>query len=77
MAKKRGRPRKTAETRHFWIHLSLTVGEDDDLIAYLEGVPKGKRAAGILALCQGSSVLTSEIVDEEEDLFAELENLLR
>ena len=75
---KRGRPRKQAETRHFRIHLSLTVGIDDALIAYLDSIPRGGRARAVMGLCQGSTELpripteqeqVDQAMDELESLF--------
>jgi hypothetical protein len=43
-----GRPRKPRHLlRVFRFTLRLWVGEDDDLIGFLEGVPSGRRAAAL------------------------------
>ena len=38
-----GRPRKTGNLFIFRIKLRLWEGEDDDLIAFLQAIPEGKR----------------------------------
>ena len=43
----RGRKPKTGVRRIYEVKLYLWEDEDDDLIAFLEGLPKGKRAAGL------------------------------
>ena len=40
----RGRPRLKSRTRLIRITLSLRPGEDEDLLAYFDRVPAGKRA---------------------------------
>ena len=43
-----GRPRKPRHLlRVFRFTLRLWVGEDDDLIGFLEGIPSGRRAAAL------------------------------
>ncbi|MBT7070611.1 MAG: hypothetical protein HN975_06950 [Anaerolineae bacterium] len=43
----RGRKPKTGVRHIYEVKLYLWEDEDDDLIAFLEGLPKGKRAAGL------------------------------
>ena len=46
---KRGRPRssRAAEARVVYVKMRLYPGEDDDLIAFVQSIPKGLLAASI------------------------------
>ena len=76
---KRG-PKKKEGVRHRYdIRLYLWEGEDDDLIAFLEGIPSRQRPAGLkLALRSGGTLVDQQPNDEseEEDLDFDLENFL-
>ena len=50
-----GRPRKTTETRVYSVRLSLTPGEDDDLLAFLDAVPARCRAMAVKAAMRGGN----------------------
>ena len=71
-AKKRGPKKKVGVRRRYDIRLYLWEGEDDDLIAFLEGLPDRQRPAGIkLALRSGgalSDLQSSALKDEENDM---------
>ena len=64
----RGRKKRDGERRQYEVKLYLWEGEDDDLIAFLEGLPPRKRAAGIkLALRSGGALADLQSADLEED----------
>ena len=72
-----GRPRKTTETRVYSVRLSLTPGEDDDLLAFLDAVPARCRAMAVKAAMRGGN-LGVQVADEGEDaaLLAALDEFL-
>ena len=72
-----GRPRKTTETRVYSVRLSLTPGEDDDLIAFLDAAPARCRAMAVKAAMRGGN-LGVQVADEGEDaaLLAALDEFL-
>ncbi len=76
---KRG-PKKKEGVRHRYdIRLYLGEGEDDDLIAFLEGLPSRQRPAGLKLALRSGGVLADMQPDaesEEEDLDFDLENFL-
>lgn len=61
-----GRPRKATKTRVYTVKLSLTPGEDDDLIAFLDAVPARCRAVAVKAAMRGGS-LGAGVDDEGDD----------
>ena len=61
-----GRPKKTTETRVYSVRLSLTPGEDDDLIAFLEAAPARCRAVAVKAAMRGGN-LGAGVDDEGDD----------
>ena len=64
----RGRKKKEGVLKKYDIRLRLWEGEDDDLIAFLEGLPNGQRPAGLkLALRSGGSLSDLQATDLEED----------
>ncbi len=76
---KRGPKKKAGVRRRYDIRLYLWEGEDDDLIAFLEGLPSRQRPAGLkLALRSGGALVDQQPNDEseEEDLDFDLENFL-
>lgn len=73
---KRGRPRsaRAASARTVFIKLHLYPGEDDDLIAFFEGIPHGLRAAMVKrALRSGMQGAPSEASSEDDDLLEALD----
>ncbi len=76
---KRGPKKKDGVRRRYDIRLYLWEGEDDDLIAFLEGIPSRQRPAGLkLALRSGDALsnLQSEIPEEDEDVDFDMEEFL-
>ena len=76
----RGRKPKTGVRRIYEVKLYLWEDEDDDLIAFLEGIPTGKRAAGIkLALRSGGALAdlqSADLDDEDDDLDFDLDDFI-
>jgi len=72
-----GRPRKTTPTVTYTVRLSLTPGEDDDLIAFLDAAPVRCRAMAVKAAMRGGN-LSVQVADEGEDaaLLAALDEFL-
>ena len=72
-----GRPRKTTPTVTYTVRLSLTPGEDDDLIAFLDAAPARCRAMAVKAAMRGGN-LGVQVADEGEDaaLLAALDEFL-
>ena len=77
---KRGRKKKAGVRHLYRISLPLWEGEDDDLIAFLEGLPSRKRAAGIkLALRSGGALADLQPTDlnnDDEDLDFDMDEFL-
>jgi len=73
-----GRPRKTGNLSIFRIKLRLWEGEDDDLIAFLQAVPTGKRSAAVkTAMRSGNiSAITGDDLPDEDDLAILADDLL-
>ena len=64
----RGRKKKEGVRRLYRLSLLLWEGEDDDLITFLDGLPDGKRAAGIkFALRSGGALADLQPTDEDDD----------
>ncbi len=64
----RGRKPKQGICHKYEIKLYLWEGEDDDLIAFFKGLPKGKRAAGIrMALRSGDALANLQVTDDEDE----------
>lgn len=72
-----GRPRKTTPTVMYTVRLSLTPGEDDDLIAFLDAAPVRCRAMAVKAAMRGGNS-SVQVADEGEDaaLLAALDEFL-
>jgi hypothetical protein len=69
-AETRGRKKKDGERTIIQFKLYLWEGEDDDLLAFFEGLPPRQRSAAIkLALRSGSALsdLQSTHLEEDED----------
>ena len=74
---KRGRPRspRAAEATVVYVKMRLYPGEDDDLIAFVQGIPKGLLAASIKrALRDGVQADTS--VTQGDGLLSLLDDLV-
>jgi hypothetical protein len=64
----RGRPRKPRHLlRAFRFTLRLWVGEDDDLIAFFEKVPSGRRAAALKTALRSGTLGKFIIADSPTD----------
>ena len=76
----RGRKPKIGVRRKYDVRLYLWEGEDNDIIAFLEGLPERKRAAGIkLALRSGSALAnlqSADLDDEDDDLDFDLDDFI-
>lgn len=77
---KRGRKPKEGELKVFDIRLRLWVGEDDDLIAFLESVPSGQRPTGLkIALRSGGALTDLDPVapdDTQDEMDFDLDDFL-
>ena len=73
-----GRPRKTGKLSIFRIKLRLWEGEDDDLIAFLQSIPIGKRSSAVkTAMRSGQlSAITEDDLPDEDDLASLADDLL-
>ena len=73
-----GRPRKTGDLFVFRIKLRLWEGEDDDLIAFLQAIPAGKRSSAVkIALRSGRiETLVMDDLADEDDLASLADDLL-
>ena len=58
-----GRPRKDTPTVTYTVKLSLTPGEDDDLIAFIEAAPERCRAVAVKAAMRGGNL--GQAADDE------------
>jgi hypothetical protein len=76
----RGRKPKEGVRHKFEIKLYLWEGEDDDLLAFFEGLPSRKRAAGIrMALRSGGALAdlsSTDMSDEDDDMDFNLDDFL-
>lgn len=75
--RKRGRPRseRAATAKVVYVKMRLYPGEDDDLIAFVEGIPKGLLAASVKrALREG--VHTDVPVEQDDELLSLLDDLV-
>ena len=74
-----GRPpsQRAATARLIYVKMRLYLGEDDDLIAFFEGIPRGLRAAMVKrALRSGVQVTVHEAEEESQALIDALEALV-
>lgn len=76
---KRGRRKDVNPSIEYLIHLRLRAGEDDDLINFLNSIPKRRRASGVKSALRvgGVQVAISASLAEDEELAAALENFLK
>lgn len=66
---RRGRPPQVTEARRINVILTLHMGEDDDLLAWFDGIPTGQRAPYVkVALRQGGAAFQTEMPVDEEGL---------
>ena len=76
----RGRKPKEGVRHKFEIKLYLWEGEDDDLLAFFDGLPSRKRAAGIrMALRSGGALADlspTDLSDEDDDMDFNLDDFL-
>lgn len=75
----RGRKKKNGECTILQFKLYLWEGEDDDLLAFFEGLPPRQRSAAIkMALRNGNALadLQSVDLDEEDDMDFDLGEFL-
>lgn len=52
-----GRRRKSGTQRVFRLTLRLWVGEDDDLIAFFDTIPAGRRVAALKRMLRSGQIL--------------------
>lgn len=73
-----GRSRKTGQLHIYRLTLRLWKGEDDDLIAFLESVPIGKRVIAVKTALRSGKLIAIETDDlpNEDDLAALADDLL-
>lgn len=73
-----GRSRKTGQLRIYRLTLRLWEGEDDDLIAFLESFPIGKRVVAVKSAMRNGQLLILEADDlpDDDDLAAFADDLL-
>jgi len=78
--KKRGRKPKKGVCHKFEVKFYLWEGEDDDLIAFLDTLPSGKRSAGLKMALRSGGALTdlqsTDQDDEEDDMDFDLDHFL-
>lgn len=68
------RPRRTGVVI-IPLKLWLIPGRDDDLIAFLKGIPPGQRAAAILRAMRGGLANQPQMPTEEEETNSILDSL--
>ncbi len=73
-----GRSRKTGQLYLYRLTLRLWEGEDDDLIAFLESFPIGKRVVAVKSAMRNGQFLILEADDlpDDDDLAAFADDLL-
>lgn len=73
-----GRPSLDVPARLVRITLSLRPGEDDDLLAFFDGLPIGSRARAVVTALRQGGVGETAVggAFDEADLFAALDDLL-
>lgn len=64
---KRGRPKAEIPSLEFLIHLRLREGEDNDLLAFFNSIPKRRRASAIKSALRAGGMQPSSITNLEED----------
>ena len=76
---KHGRPISTAPAVECHIHLRLRVGEDDDLIAFLNTLPARRRASTIKSALRNGGMgfgLTNDD-SSDDDLISAIDDFLK
>ena len=73
-----GRPKKTGQQHVFRLTLRLWEGEDDDLIAFLQAAPPGKRVVALKVALRSGRLLAPELdyLPDEDDLDDLMDELL-
>jgi hypothetical protein len=73
-----GRPRLNCEVKTYRMLFWLRVGEDDDLIAFIESIPVGKRVSAIKTALRlgGIGQLQVESLAEDDELTEAAGNFL-
>lgn len=72
-----GRPRRTIAPVIHTIKLVLTPGEDDDLIAFLEGLPVRRKASAVkTAMRSGSLGAPLDADGDDAEMLAALDEFL-
>jgi len=72
-----GRPRREVEPVIHTIKMVLTPGEDDDLIAFLEGLPARRKAAAVkTAMRSGSLGASLDAGEDDAEMLAALDDFL-
>ncbi len=73
-----GRSRKTGQLHIYRLTLRLWEGEDDDLIAFLESFPTGKRVVAAKSAMRNGQLLSLKTDDlpNDDDLATFADNLL-
>ena len=75
-----GRKKRDGIRHQYEVKLYLWEGEDDDLIAFLEGLPPRKRAAGIkMSLRSGgalSDLQSTDLEEAEDDMDFDLDDFV-
>ncbi len=76
---KLGRPKDANPSIEFLIHLRLRAGEDDDLISFLNSIPRRRRASGVKSALRagGVQVAIAASLAEDDELATALESFLR
>lgn len=81
MAKRRGRPKKSGREHLYRINLRLREGYDDDLIAFMEQFPPGRRVAAVKTALRTGGMMqqmtfASQENDAEDDLGLDLDDFI-
>lgn len=73
-----GRSRKTGQLYLYRLTLRLWEGEDDDLIAFLESFPVGKRVVAVKSAMRNGQllILKADDLPDDDDLAAFADDLL-
>lgn len=72
---KGGRPRKEEDTVVVRLTLTLTVGQDDDMIALFNAIPPYKRPQEVISMLRGGGGIQEHIEAAQEEI-EELEETL-
>lgn len=71
------RPRKKGACHVYRITLRLWEGEDDDLIAFLDAAPDGRKVAAVKQAMRGGNLgLDRDAEIDDDDLFDLVDGLL-